>query len=244
MILERRFRIEMSELYGELGLCPEDMPNADPVMGMAAAHDLLEHEPGDDGSIAAELRALGAACWLRETIEPKYDMIDLYQHFAYEGFTIDKAPADTEILSQFDYFPNDTLDLLKSEYLSYGEKEERAAIADFMRYRWDFARWVSIGYRNAQERYSQIGRYETKQAFKRFEDAAQKFLNNAEEGQTLVLRFDIETGELSAEGGWADVELIDCDDCQGTCKDDEGDECPYCEGSGHQEIGGLEYVPV
>ena len=46
--IKMAFAIEMHEDYGTVGLRPVNVPHADPLPGMATAHDMLEHFPGDD----------------------------------------------------------------------------------------------------------------------------------------------------------------------------------------------------
>lgn len=59
------FVVERHEEYGELGFKPKWMPVADPLGGMAVAHDILEHIKNDDGSTEHELLALGSSMWIR-----------------------------------------------------------------------------------------------------------------------------------------------------------------------------------
>jgi hypothetical protein len=60
-----RFTVREHEEYGGLGLAPNWYAAGDPLGGMAAAHDILEHFPNDDGSTRGELLALGAAFFVR-----------------------------------------------------------------------------------------------------------------------------------------------------------------------------------
>jgi len=60
-----RFAVAEHAEFGGLGLVPKWYPTGDPLGGMAAAHDILEHFPNDDGSTEGELQALGAAIWVR-----------------------------------------------------------------------------------------------------------------------------------------------------------------------------------
>lgn len=100
-MIRKTFIVEKHEEYGTWGLKPEDMPHADPLMGMAAAHDILEHFPGDDGGVEAEYMAFGAMIltraeggyWQRKgNVNPPEshlasDMPELFRHFQFEGFT-------------------------------------------------------------------------------------------------------------------------------------------------------------
>jgi hypothetical protein len=109
-IIEAQFAVETHEEYGTLGLRPVDMPNADPLGGMAVPHDMLEHFPGDDGGVEAEFMALGAMLLIRGqtgflqrsgNVNPPEshiaaDFILLYRHVADEGFSLlDPGEEDT-----------------------------------------------------------------------------------------------------------------------------------------------------
>jgi len=100
MPITKTFVIEEHEEFGGLGLRPVDVPHADPLGGMATAHDMLEHFPGDDGGVEAELMALGATIFVRA--EPGYfhnrignpdpaknlaaDFPEIARHDIHEGF--------------------------------------------------------------------------------------------------------------------------------------------------------------
>jgi len=61
--MTRRFRFERHEEYGTIGLKPLWMPSeqADPLTGMGAAHDVLEHGPND----RVEWQGLGGSIYVR-----------------------------------------------------------------------------------------------------------------------------------------------------------------------------------
>lgn len=107
-LITKRFIIEEHEGHGALGARPVNMPHADPLSGMASAHDMLEHFEDDDGGIECEFMSLGAAYFLRgETgwfgtrgivnTEPEEniaaDFPALFSHYVHEGFTL-HAPVD------------------------------------------------------------------------------------------------------------------------------------------------------
>jgi len=59
------FEVQEHEEYGGLGFKPKWFPGADPLSGMAVAHDILEHGRNEDGSTEHELMAFGAAMFIR-----------------------------------------------------------------------------------------------------------------------------------------------------------------------------------
>lgn len=101
-MLSKTFLIEPSEKFdGALGARPFNMPHADPLGGTAVAHDVLEHFPGDQGSVAEELMALGAAYKLRGETGHMingpaksigYEFTDLFEHLVFEGFALPDPP--------------------------------------------------------------------------------------------------------------------------------------------------------
>lgn len=65
-MLIRRFRKTMNEDFGEPGWLMEGAPSTYfPIGGLAVAHDIMEHRPGDEGTVKDELLAFGAMVYLR-----------------------------------------------------------------------------------------------------------------------------------------------------------------------------------
>jgi len=118
-VIVRRFVAKVHPDYGTLGWQPTWMPEADPLGGMAVAHDVLEHFPGDRGDAQGEFEALGAALWVRgqghwwATYTPQIytdpghnlgaEYPDILMHVAYEGHGLEppkalgSRPLDAEV---------------------------------------------------------------------------------------------------------------------------------------------------
>lgn len=217
MLIEREFVVEEHAEAGFIGLRPSDMPDFDPGYGRTVAHDFLEHAPGDDGSIAGELQALGAIQYVRGdsgafNVDPaellSNDLRELFEFFTFRDYQIEKAPLATEVHHLFEGTWKHMRKTLKSELNigtqhanhTWDDTSERAQLAPFLRHRWDIVRWASIGYDRAAERYGRLGSWRVFHAFQEIEKRAQAFIDANEEyvGEAkLTIRFDTETGELT-----------------------------------------------
>jgi hypothetical protein len=252
------FACEIHEEYGELGLRPAWMPNADPYSGMAVAHDLLEHLPGDDGGVEAEFQALGAAYWLRGesgyfgsrgwgNADPianlSSDFVELYRHLAHEDFTL-YAPPSTEPLEDESADENlrriarDGCNLVREEEsYSYDDKdEEDSELTAFCctETQERIHGWLRIGYRRAVERFEGIDAFTLAQSvFAEIEKRADNWLKGtAEEGMVLAVRIDLDRLSVSMEAGYGVVEHEDCPDCDGGTVEGAPDweDCERCKG--------------
>lgn len=201
-MLMKKFVVEMHEEFGMLGLRPVDMPHADPLGGMAAVHDLLEHFPGDDGGIEDEFQALGASVWLRCVggyyEHPNHrtnrnpvdnvasDFVELARHYLYEEFTL-RSPGRTRAIDDDDY--------LLQEIVMQGFKGVREEIEDSKEFATEANRkatlgWLRKGYRRARRRYRKSNSFEMADLFRRIENTANKCLDGGDwyEGQRVTLK--------------------------------------------------------
>ena len=211
MRLAKTFQVEENEEYGTLGFRPVDMPDADPLSGVTCAHDLLEHEPGDDGSLAAEFRALGASLWLRG--ETDYhsrngsrahpfehlaaDFPALFAHLYFEGFPLADAteapevPAGTaEVLR--DAVRQGQADTSDEHEGADGDLGEALATWCGVTTGETLYRWLAIGYAAAVERYAGIDAYTlAHEVFADIEKRLDVYLAvDAIEGETVTVEVD------------------------------------------------------
>lgn len=259
---ERFFTIEEHEDYGEIGFRPSDMPNADPLGGMAIPHDLLEHGPDDDGGVEAELRALGACYWLRhESGFTEYrnrhyrgaaealggDFPELFRHTANEGFDLgDPGDNGADI----------ELDSIFVEIARAGAADIRTMLGAgedaFAMQAWctdaaieRVARWLAIGYREAQERFAEVSSWTLAQdGFAKLEKLAESVEPETHEiGTEYRAAITIEGGEVTAvsfEPREPDPEY--CDECGETeIEDYWGHGNPVCAGC---RVGKLDRAEV
>lgn len=215
------FICELNPEYGDLGLRPLDMPHADANGGMAVAHDLLEHFPGDSGSIADELMALGASYLLRGqtdyyqrtgNVNPPEkhlasDFEELYMHFSTEGFPVgdpgnvepvDDEDAEETFQSAVEIGMDNIVDIFDfNEDAEDGEESESSQLlATFTsdEYRARMLGWLRRGYQRAVERFEGVDVNDLAYTvFTEIEEKANKWLNHdAEEGMTLDVEIDLE----------------------------------------------------
>lgn len=161
------FAVAMHEEYGSLGLRPKWYPTGDPLSGMAAAHDILEHFPKDDGSTEGELQALGASLFIRgdggwSSGHRYYDCVrapaaDLPQIWDYMQDRENRSSLKPCGLPRADSFGIETGRAIVAE----GMKEIRARIEDVEgrpdeETRELMARWIARGYSRAQSRYRRV----------------------------------------------------------------------------------------
>ena len=180
--------------YGTIGFRPTWYKAGDPLSGMAVAHDILEHFPGDDGRAEGEYMALGAALWIRgeggywsnsmyspeEQIASDFDMIwGIQPHVRPCGVAHDAA-----LMARC----RTAARLGRKNMRSNGrEVSEVPTAADCER----IARWLAKGYQRARRRYGRRGACQVAwDLFKPIEEAAERALKYAEQGMRLTVRVD------------------------------------------------------
>ena len=221
MLISRRFRIEENEETGETGFRPLGIADADPIGPMGTAHDVLEHEPDDDGSLAAEFRALGAAQYVRaqwsgwDGRDPHEmvsgDMRELYHHFIVERFPLAEAPSSVDPWLFTDFLPY--FRKLRSDHC-IEENEERTECARWYGQRWNVVRWMQVGYEAAEKRYVDVSQYRLGEAFSEMEAAASRVLFEVEEYHWAEVSFglDTDTGMVIVGRHWEEFDEEDEDE--------------------------------
>lgn len=207
-MISRKFRVEEHPDFGTLGLSLVGMPWAEPFPGMAAAHDVLEHFPNDDGSIEAEYMALGASLLVR----------DGSNYYASKGQNRSEPYENigSEIVSQYHYAaqrrsffvrdPGRTLplsdDYAEDQIQRTADESRRVLLGEFDGDdRQDEARefvsaenlarlvgWMRKGYRRAARRFAGVPSWRLLATFQDIERKADAFLAHAEEGMTITVR--------------------------------------------------------
>ena len=199
-MIRRKFVVEQHEEFGTLGYRPAWMPHADPLSGLAVAHDTFEHFPGDDGGVPAELQALGASLFVRgeggywhqhsRMVEPSMhlaaDFEELFRHVAHEGFPCPCPPGRRGTRKLEEHVEGWIADTRKQALMhaEHFDDGERCAFRTWMRV-CEYDRWLRIGYRRARMRYKGRSEYELAHAFHEVEKRADKLLSEAMEGQEL-----------------------------------------------------------
>ena len=208
-MITRLFECREHEEYGSLGWRPLWMPMADPLQGMAVAHDVLEHQRHDDGSVEHELMALGARGFVRYAGD-YFTHNNAYENLSSEwGFQVGYLAARGE-LSSFLLREPGRVPSLDDDHT---DKFFRAGVADMLPYllreydEWTETHdvikrdplfetkavgWLRKGYRRAKHRYGRynLQLYNMCKLFKEIEQAADNNLQCAEEGMWLRVQVD------------------------------------------------------
>lgn len=194
------FTVAEHEEYGGLGFKPSWYPNGDPLPGMAVAHDILEHFPGDDGSVEGELQALGASLYIRgeSGYTARYSMHPvekhigadfplLWEHMQHEDHRdmVKECPKvrESSLLEQcrecVRYGVND-IEGNEVDPLPSKECRERMAC------------WLAVGFKRAEKRYKGKCYEVAWSLFQPIQQEAGKLLKHAEEGMVLTVQVDFQ----------------------------------------------------
>lgn len=213
----RSFEIARHEEFGTIGLRPVDTPHADPLSGMAVAHDLLEHEPGDSFDVPGELKALGAMIVVRDfglywhnqgSHDPDpashivADLAEVYRHVVYERMALPGTPGA---------LGHRTLDDDEAERIVMDAtrgKPFRDWFEDFEDDVYPRDReintmraWMRLGFRIARHRYRAQPGWRLCEAFTQIENDADAFVRDYEDwpGLRVAFRLDLERMRLTIE---------------------------------------------
>jgi len=260
-----QFECEMHEEFGLLGVRPAWMPNSDPLTGMAAAHDLLEHFADDDGGVEAEFMALGASFLIRGNTgyhnrngsnhSPESniaaDFHELYRHVAHEDFTLldpgDVPPVEDEDLDAvLRKAARLGLELVRNEEsyeLDRDEDDDSVTLFCSEQSRERILGWLRKGFTKAEERYADVDIYTLAfEVFSNIEKRIDGWLESGEaEGKTLNIEVDLSNLSVTMEAGYDTTDTEDCYECEGSCEVD-GEECETCEGDGFVDASYMESI--
>ena len=207
------FKVAEWDVTGEAGLCPTWMgPNAFPLDGTAAAHDILEHGPEDDGSPEAEFMAIGALFYVRgydyfamknrHNPDPAWQAHgELWEQYRYitergDSYTL-RDPGRTTACDE-----EDTIDRMISEGVTMcrGESSHDVDDAEAMD-RWlsdqnlkRMRGWMRKGYRRAVKRYH--SRIHALDLFLLIEREAGKYAAEEYLGLTIKVKVDLAHGRV------------------------------------------------
>ncbi len=202
-MITRVFTCETHSDFGSLGWRPKNDYDADPLSGMATAHDTLEHFEDDIGRISDELQAFGAMMWGRGEggwfwqntmycpgANMASDLPELYSHYHHQGMYFGPAPRRTNRL-------NDEcecwLDKFRSQSIRNAKDMYGVDMSDVRRFIGWCRDWMRIGYRRARRRFRNISACQFTYAFEEISRRADKLLTHAYEGMTLTIKVDIRT---------------------------------------------------
>lgn len=192
-----KFTVARHEEYGMMGLKPVWYPNGDPLTGMAAAHDILEHFPKDNGNAEGEWQALGASLWIRgnagyyQNGTPESNIAsDLPEVWSIQPYArACGLSRDLEIMEQ------------ARSAVAHWMDEERTRDNDSLPSSADqenVARWIARGYQRAKRRYRASDCHSIcYNLFQPIQEACDRELKHADEGMELTVRVDFKNLEAS-----------------------------------------------
>jgi hypothetical protein len=205
-----RFTVAEHEEFGGLGFKPSWYPHGDPLGGMAVAHDILEHFPNDDGGAEGEFLALGAALYIRGDtgyFQRSGNVNEAKVHIASDFPMIWQALTDRDGRSTVKHVQKvrdtDLLDRCR-EIVRLGIKnleENGVEPEDLPNHgtRELIARWLAKGYVKAARRYRKLDQYTLSTVFGKIEEAADKALKHADEGQVFTVRLDLKRYDVRTD---------------------------------------------
>ncbi len=206
-----RFTVKEHDDFGTMGLAPAWYPNGDPLEGMGAAHDILEHFPNDSGDTEGELMALGASIWIRadgnfwnghrhydELRDPQGDFPQII------GFNVDRengralrpAPRcnDSELRARAFRVTRAAMRLVWSENR---DSENRLG---FSRADWrNVAGWIAQGFRRAERRYRGHSAYDVAALFGEIEKRLNEALKYHEGNEGAEIKVQVNFKNLTAK---------------------------------------------
>jgi hypothetical protein len=199
------FTVEEHEEYGVLGFTPTWYPAGEPLGGVAVAHDILEHFPGDDGSPEGEYQALGACLYIRgdeyfhrlgktssaaENIAADLPLIwETLRHRDNRTYVRVCPPVKSLALEEAE----EAIRHFKAELFCYDDEDyEKPTDADYTA----MIQWIAKGYNKAKRRYPNVLPVRER-LFIPIEEEAGTLLKHAEPGQILTVSIDWNNLEVS-----------------------------------------------
>jgi hypothetical protein len=205
-----RFTVAEHEEFGSLGFKPSWYPHGDPLGGMAVAHDILEHFPNDDGGAEGEFLALGAALYIRgETgyFQRHGNVNPPEVHLSAEFDMIWRAHTERDGRSDI----REVSRVRNTELLDTCRKIVRLGVKNLEENgvepedlpnhgtRELIARWLAKGYVKAARRYRKLDQHTLSYVFGKIEEAADKALKYADEGQVLTVWLDLKRYDVRTD---------------------------------------------
>lgn len=206
------FNIVQNDESGMLGFQFEGRRWADPLGGMAAIHDVLEHMRDDDGSVEGELMAMGASFLVRGeefyAISGSYNTSPGYHWSAELAEQIrymddsgrrtlrdpGKVPLGDDNVTAW---TDEAIEEARRNWLSENDDMELPAWLAPGPESFKIHGWVRKGYMRAVRRYRKLNPFNgfLAQTFRTAEKELDAILRRADEGQRVSVGFDFSTGQ-------------------------------------------------
>jgi hypothetical protein len=207
------FVCKKHEEYGSLGWALKCKPHFEPLGGMTVAHDVMEHFPRDNGTLAAEWQAFGAMMrirhegnWWSNQGNTKYqefgdqayvDLFDHYRKVVYGELSVDEAPRTMKLEDDLEEQIQKMVANFRREIDREVDPDDQSCDVDF--FCKNLVGWIRIGYRKACKRYSEVPAWKLSEMFSTIADKADKLLKDAYEGMEMVVEMEAFNGHVSVE---------------------------------------------
>lgn len=218
------FVCEEHKEYGAKGWRPKNIPNFDPLSGMAIPHDVLEHFADDDGDAEGEFQALGAALFVRgdggywdgrhvgnrnvgENVGSDFPMVF---SLVLNGDVQFEAPPKTKRCAEhveewIETAVNYGVKISVDEFFDYAIEKDPSFSKQIKTWAKWAEGWLRVGYRRAQERYKAIGAAGICKIFRQIQEEADRALKHAEIGDELRITVNVAKRFVDVEHveGWS-----------------------------------------
>lgn len=222
-MISMEFEVAIHEEYGDLGFRPCDMPNADPLTGMAVAHDMLEHFANDRGTVEDELQALGAMLFVRgggfnwgynrywmeignvnnpwDHIASDFSFQTNYMIQRGDSLMLREPPRTTRLDDEFELIIGKAV-----HFATITNDDNDVRTSEWCKLP-RVQGWMRLGCRRARARYRNRGD-EVYECFKLIQDKADRLLKVMDEGSRIVIYANIKACEVNVKefGGEYDDE--------------------------------------
>jgi hypothetical protein len=203
--MKKHFIVKKNPHSKRLGFIGKNVPTEFvPLPGMGAAHDCLEHSPGDDGSIDNECMALGCSLWTRgmggydyKNSSPEAGTAeDFYTHLW--GLFIKKECGLKPAKSKLKITPlvYATASLIKEgiirEYYKGSLTIKETILDEFVD---TCTYWLQVGFTKGQKRYPDC--HTVGALFIKIENLVNNTLKDASEGQEFIISYCVSKGIAS-----------------------------------------------
>lgn len=196
-MIVRKFKVVYCEELGSRGFLLENAPSSyQAVWGMGMAHDVLEHARNDDGSVEAEMTALGAMMYLRgqggywRHENYGFQLSGAFEFLANKGLAdLAACPYKHRPCEPLTDWIRNAKKLFTSQY-DDGEYDEAMHHAPA---------WLLHGWRRTASRYAKMHPCHLVRLFHNIEQQANNMIMLLPEGATVKLSYHVKSGFADLE---------------------------------------------
>jgi hypothetical protein len=210
-MIVRKFTCREHQEFGFTGWRPDWVPHFDPSEGLGVAHDTLEHQAHDKGTVETELMAFGAVVWIRElggwfqqhtpympdvAHQMSGDFLQQAEYLDGECRRLRAAPTTRPLA---DEHAEDAIQRCVQKGMEMIRSERPDENLDRLIDPTHAASYMRMGFRRAEHRYGRAGHYDMAYLFSGIRERADKLLKCAEIGDQLIVRVDVPNLKVHAD---------------------------------------------